>query len=138
MVNLKVDPCPSNVSNSCWLSTSQSLTASLPSLPTARRLLSGEKASEWTPCKKPPKVAISLRLGQSHNFAKPNSQATAKSAPSGEKVAPTACFCSSFGSSSRPVEVSRNQLPPIKPTSTAHFSSGENSQTAGSTSTGPH
>src|SRR5438477_9053738 len=56
---LNHDPVPSKVSNSRWPSTSQSLMASFPWLPVARRLLSGENATEFTPCRKPRYVVIS-------------------------------------------------------------------------------
>src|SRR5438552_145568 len=55
-VRRKIDPCPSRVSSSCRVWRSQILMASFPALATARRLLSGENATELTLIRNPPNV----------------------------------------------------------------------------------
>src|SRR6185369_8749867 len=85
-------PRPSRVKSPSWLSTSQSWMASLPVLPVARRLTSGEKATPHTTLAKPPNAATFLGPTVSHSVTSfeldPQSERT-KSLLSGENEAAT-------------------------------------------------
>src|SRR5256885_1582601 len=66
------DPSPSSVSSSCWVPKSQSLMASRPLLPAARRLPSGEKATEWIPRRTPRRLATWRRVAVSQSRTYPS------------------------------------------------------------------
>src|SRR5215468_3538385 len=80
----KRDPPPHSVSTSCQVSQSHSLTASRPLLPATNRRLSGEKATECDPSRKPLSVFNSLSVSTLQIRTVPDESAAAAICPSGE------------------------------------------------------